>query len=810
MLKRGFRIFFLLLWISPCLYAEEVEIAGKVVDKTTKAGIGGALVVVLPSGARTITKPNGNFSIQVEKTDGMAVQIMKQGYISQTIKGMNLEIYAELDLSTKVEGQKVLVEGKRDEKRVVVSRQQVDRENIQRATSNVFGDSVKVVQTLPGVVTTNEFSALMYVRGGSAYEVMNYYDRILLWNAYVWGGMMSVFNPDVVQSIDFYSGAFPAEYGNAMSGVMDVKMRDGKTNAYGGLFDLSIATFTGLIEGPIGEPGNTENSFLVAVRRTHYDLAVKMLAETGAIDSKYSGVQLPFFYDAHIRFKFKLDDYNVLRIFSLVVYEGMDFSFDDISSSSESTKGWESGNEFHYMDFRYMQGVSLTTAFSKEVVMENTFGYDYSTGDFKYVDKQNPVNIKYNGHYITYRNDTTIKPGRHHTIKVGAALYAYMYDMSGRIIISSLPDGADLSSLPNDGHGNYYITDADYLTLVNTYKKDYNLNYEQKTYLLPTVYIQDDIEVVDDFMYLNLGFRGDYFNISKRYTYDPRAGLKFVFKDLFNLKIAGGIYSQQIVDGVHYDSQLGNPNLKPAKSYHGVLSFEKDIPDYFFRLDFFYKYYKDLVNQDPVLNYVNGTVGRSYGFDLFLQKKIDKHWDGWISYTYVLTERKVNQRSPGVSNNPDFGNNSMGTIPLGQWYSPEFDRRHTLNIVFNYTFAPKWELATTTKFATGVPYTPITGRNAVRPTSDGTAGGTVTYDPEYLPVWGDYNSGRMPFYMNMDVKLSMPFFWKHWSSYVQLMNIFGLFGSKKVEQYYYSADYTQRREATGLPFMLIAGIRAEF
>ena len=70
--------------------------------------------------------------------------------------------------------------------------------------------------------------------GGSAYEMMNYYDRILLFNAYVWGGMMSVYNPDVVQSIDFYSGAFPAEHGNAMSGVMDVRMRDGKTDQFGG------------------------------------------------------------------------------------------------------------------------------------------------------------------------------------------------------------------------------------------------------------------------------------------------------------------------------------------------------------------------------------------------------------------------------------------------------------------------------------------------------------------------------------------------------------------------------------------------
>ena len=197
-----------------------------------------------------------------------------------------------------------------------------------------------------------------------------------------------------------------------------------------------------MVEGRFGHSRRNRKSFLIAVRRTHYDMAVKLLAETGAVSEKYSGVQLPFFYDAHLRFKFQLDQAHVLKLYSLLVYEGMDVSFSDVGNQEESSDGWKEGNEFHYKDFRWLQGATLTSAFSKNFVMENTIGYDYSEGDFKYVDVSNPVNVKYQGHYLTYRNDMTLKPAENHTLKAGLGAYLYMYDMDTRMIIPSLPYNA--------------------------------------------------------------------------------------------------------------------------------------------------------------------------------------------------------------------------------------------------------------------------------------------------------------------------------------------------------------------------------
>ena len=65
-------------------------------------------------------------------------------------------------------------------------------------------------------------------------------------------------------------------------------------------------------------------------------------------------------------------------------------------------------------------------------------------------------------------------------------------------------------------------------------------------------------------------------------------------------------------------------------------------------------------------------------------------------------------------------------------------------------------------------------------------------------------------YANMDIKLTMPFFWENWSWYIQLNNVLGLFGVKNVQQYTYDITYSKKNEQKGLPFFPIFGVRGVF
>ncbi len=783
------------LFISSSIFAENMEIYGKVVDSATKKGIEDAQIIIFPGGQKAKTKANGNFFLEVEKADGMFVQILKKGYKSIKITDNINEIYAELTLTTQVTGQRVMVRGKKDKKKVVISKSRVNREMIKRTTSQLFGDAVAVVKTMPGVVSMGDFSALMYVRGGEFYETASFYDRLFLLQPYVWGGHLSVFNPEVVGNIDFYSGAFPAEYGNSMSGVMDVKMRDGE-NKWQGMAELSMTNLQFAFEGPLGESGKTNDTFLIALRRTHYDLIMNQISDA-------DGVQFPYFYDAHIRFKFHLDQKNIFRIFSLIVLEGMEFSF-DADPDGESTEGWKEGNEFNYKDFRFLQGFSLTTAFSKKLTMENTLGYNYHYGKYQYVDADNPMDIKEHSHYFQYRLDINWRPNDSHIIKTGVGGYLVNHSLDLDIIVKGLGQGFYDSDKINDDTDPYNANQIPTQTFTQDYKS--------KWFFIPAFYVQDDIELAKDFLFLNLGARTQWFNVTKEATIDPRAGLKFAFSDEFAMKLAVGKYSQyptSIAHGRVFNEDYGNTDIKAEKSYHGVLGFEYDTSDYFFRVDFFGKYYDDLVNEDYDYNYVNGTIGYSYGFDVFLQKKISKRLDGWIAYSFIMTKKKIEQRTPyDQSKHTNKGQDYE--LPFNTWYSPEYDRRHTLNIILNYTFHKKWKLATSTKFGTGLPYTAlgrvdkyyVDGDNA----NNYNANDSNDYI-DYVPNYGKYNSQRLPFYFKMDVKLSMPFFWDNWESYIQVVN---LFNRTNVQGYYYDETYTKRRETKLMPRYIIFGFKGRF
>lgn len=124
-------------------------------------------------------------------------------------------------------GEKAVI--KRKKKEVFsVSKQEISQQTVKYATvSNLFADPINSLKILPGVASNGSFSALMYVRGGGGNEVLTVVDNHYFQYPYFWGGRVSIINPKLVDTITFYSGGFPARYGQMLSGVIDVKTING-------------------------------------------------------------------------------------------------------------------------------------------------------------------------------------------------------------------------------------------------------------------------------------------------------------------------------------------------------------------------------------------------------------------------------------------------------------------------------------------------------------------------------------------------------------------------------------------------------
>jgi hypothetical protein len=126
-------------------------------------------------------------------------------------------------------------------------------------------DISKVLQSLPGVASVPSFRNDLIVRGGSPNENRFFLDGIEVPNINHFatqgasGGPVGLLNVDFINEVDFYSGAFPANRGNALSSVLDLKFKDGRADKAGLNFTLGATDLAGTFDGPIGK-----NSTLIA------------------------------------------------------------------------------------------------------------------------------------------------------------------------------------------------------------------------------------------------------------------------------------------------------------------------------------------------------------------------------------------------------------------------------------------------------------------------------------------------------------------------------------------------------------------
>jgi hypothetical protein len=190
-----------------------------------------------------------------------------------------------------------------------------------------------------------------------------------------------------------------------------------------------------------------------------------------------------------------------------------------------------------------------------------------------------------------------------------------------------------------------------------------------------------------------------------------------------------------------------------------------------------------------------------------LEKKEGGRYDGWISYTYCVSKRKLSKNIGyyDPSNIQYYDPYNRDPLTIGEWYYPDYDQRHSLSAVLNYKVDEKWSVYNSIEFHSGRPYTEVTGPLTVAVTNPYT-GVTTT---EYLPVKEEYNGSRFPYYLRLDLKAiqSHTFLGLRAESYIEFIN---LFARENVKDYYYTDNYTTKKALTNFPLLIIAGIKVYF
>ena len=296
------------------------------------------------------------------------------------------------------------------------------------------------------------------------------------------------------------------------------------------------------------------------------------------------------------------------------------------------------------------------------------------------------------------------------------------------------------------------------------------------------VYLQDRYKVLP-FLSVVLGLRMDYFSLVNEPSIQPRGSLLLDIMEGSQLQFSYGSY-YQVPGPPRLTESVGNPDLSTSQASHYVLEFTRQVSE---GTEFkFAGYYKDLANlvtTDDDMIYLNQGVGFAQGTEVFLRHRAGDRFLGWGSYTYGISKRRDRPEDPY------------------RYYS--FDQTHVATLAATYRITPTWEIGLKWQYRTGNPYTPVLGATE---STDPRNGASI-----YLPIYAETNSGRLPPYHRLDVKLSKAFRFKSWemSLFLELLNAYN---RKNLLDYSYSEDYDPDKtdEIYQFPIIPYLGITTEF
>lgn len=307
--------FILFLCFVLKVFAVEYQIKGTVIDKSTRQPLEFVNVLVVGLGIGASTDSNGNFTITQVPPGIYRLQASFLGYktaLTLEYRVNHVTPYVQIELEEENTSLNEVVVTASPFQKVVespVSLRVIGLQEIEKAPG-ANRDISKVVQNYPGVA----FSPIGYrndliVRGGGPSENRFYLDGVEIPNINHFstqgasGGPVGLIDADLIRSVKFYSGAFPADRGNALSSVLDFSLRDGDMERNSLKATLGASEVSLSSNGHLGK----KTSYLVSVRQSYLQALFKVLGLPF----------LPAYTDASFKLKTRFDSHNELTLLGL-------------------------------------------------------------------------------------------------------------------------------------------------------------------------------------------------------------------------------------------------------------------------------------------------------------------------------------------------------------------------------------------------------------------------------------------------------------------------------------------------------------
>ncbi|MBN2411470.1 TonB-dependent receptor [candidate division KSB1 bacterium] len=545
----------------------------------------------------------------------------------------NDDIKFDVDLEPEtIQYQDIVVEAERDKRELDIKPGQIAMQvpQLRSIPSVAEADLFRSLQMLPGVATLSDFSAGLYIRGGSPDQNLILLDHIDVYNPNHMFGFFSTFNTDAIKSVELLKGGYPSSYGGRLSSVLNVVNKEGNRQEFQGVSRLSLLSFSTTLEGPW-----KHGSWMVSGRRTYLELAEKM-----------ADFNLPYyFYDGHANFNWDINKNNQA---SISFYAGNDVL--DLSTGGMSIKlDW--GNKTFSTQWTHL--------FNSKFFSHFTFAGSSFDSDTRVKFDDIEFGISNNVTDIALKGMLTWTPSTNHSMDFGFETKWLDFGL------------------------NYRVVDTDYL---NSFAGNYSSIFLQDNYrLTPLTILQTGLrtDYYSDGNYSRFDPRISLKQILTEYI--SVTGSVGRFHQFLNLVQQGGMSFADMWFPV-------DKTFKPGSADHYILGFTYDNKTTFsINVEGYYKNYinvaeyrtyrgadETIEDQTAVQNFLSGR-GKAYGMDVYLRNNI---WgfEGWLGYSLAWTKKQVDGYNFGLEYYPTF--DRRHTITAIQDY--RLSRKWRINLAFKF------------------------------------------------------------------------------------------------------------------------------
>jgi TonB dependent receptor/TonB-dependent Receptor Plug Domain len=633
-----------------------------------------------------------------------------------------------------------------------------------RKAAGTEGDPAKVVFDLPGVARPAFDSGGLVVWGSAPADTRVYVDGVEIPQLFHGSALRSTINGDLLRSVTLTPGAYGADYGRSIGGILRVETVDIPTRGLHGYLAADTLDGSAMVSGASGDGIR----LAIAGRYGWLDGVLR------AVDAPDVGdyFAIPRYRDYQAKAEFALRGQESLGVGLLGSADDLNRVIPDVDPARVRSETTSSAFQRAYLRYRRRLDDG------SEVDVVPWIGQD--TGHLAQRFGSSPAQLDQQ----TWRWGLRAS---HRSRAMGRLALAFGVDV----------DGSD-AHLSRSGSMTIPPREGDITVFGQPPGDDTNADAWDVAVVDVAPYGQVDVDL--GALALTAGLRLDGYLLeasrkTPRVGQTPSIGLSHLEGDLqprvaarlrvsgrLSVTAAAGLYSQPPAPA-DLSAVFGTPSLGPERAQHLSVGEALQLTDALSaEVTAFYKWMTDLAVRDPsptpslAQALLQDGAGRSYGLQLLLRQRAWHGYSGWVAYTISRSERRDSAEA--------------------NWRLFDYDQPHVLTILGRKEVG-LFSLGVRLRFARGLPRSPVVGSIF------------DAKDDVFQPIFGQQNSIRLPDFWQIDVRVDRSFALGESARVVVYLEGLNVANHANAEEYVYSADFSRRAAVTGLPWIAVLGARVE-